>query len=298
MSGGVGTIRWHLKKAARKGLAATAWGSGSLALHETMTAAPCVHVLTYHRVGNSRHDPFCVTRRDFEAQMRYLAEYGVALSLEHFDAWLAGETHLPAAAVLVTIDDGFRSLYTEMLPVLRHYAIPAVAYVSPGLITDPGGTDDAARGAVHLPEPYVNWKELSVWAESGLRIGSHGWSHRSLGRMGPVEMRDEAARSRDTLQARLGCRITSLAYPYGTRSDFSPTTANILAEVGYTTAFTSQHGAVGRTADPMGLPRVKIEGGEGLWMFRLLCRGATDAWRLVDRSLWRWQQAGKGRDEG
>jgi peptidoglycan/xylan/chitin deacetylase (PgdA/CDA1 family) len=124
-------------------------------------------------------------------------------------------------------------------------------------------------------------------------IGSHGLTHRSLGAMGPAEIHDEAARSRDTLQARLGCRITSFAYPYGTRADFNTTTANILAAAGYTTAFTSQHGRIIPSADPLELPRIKVEGGEGPWMFRLLCRGATDGWRWVDRLGSRWQRTGR-----
>jgi peptidoglycan/xylan/chitin deacetylase (PgdA/CDA1 family) len=291
MADSIRPIRWHLKKAARKSLVAMAWGSGSLALREAVASKPCVHVLTYHRVGSNRHDPFCVSRHDFEAQVRCLAEEGAVISLAHLEAWIAGETQLAAPAVLVTIDDGFRSLYSEILPVLRHYAIPAVAYVTPGLLDR--HAESSNRVELDLPEPYSTWKELQAWADSGLTVGSHGWSHRSLGQMGPVEARDEAARSRDMLQMCLGCKVTSLAYPYGTQADFNSTTANILAEVGYTTAFTSQHGPISRTADPLQLPRVKVEGGEGLWMFRLLCRGATDGWRLVDRCLWRWQQAGR-----
>jgi peptidoglycan/xylan/chitin deacetylase (PgdA/CDA1 family) len=141
------------------------------------------------------------------------------------------------------------------------------------------------------PVDCLTWDELGVLAAQGVTIGAHGWTHRSLGRLGPAEVRDEACRSRDRLQARLGCRVTSFAYPYGTRADFNRTTAEILAELGYTTAFTSQHGAIARGADPLGLPRIKVEGGEGLWMFRLLCHGALDGWRAVDRVLWRWQHS-------
>jgi hypothetical protein len=33
------------------------------------------------------------------------------------------------------------------------------------------------------------------------------------------------------------------------------------------------------------LPRVKVESGDPRWLFPLLCRGAMDAWRLVDIGL-------------
>jgi peptidoglycan/xylan/chitin deacetylase (PgdA/CDA1 family) len=144
-----------------------------------------------------------------------------------------------------------------------------------------------------LADDYLSWGELQGLAGNGMAIGSHGWSHRSLARMTPEEARDEAVRSREVLQRRLDCRVASFAYPYGTYTDFNATTAEILAESGYTTAFTSQHGAIRRHADPIELPRIKVEGGEGPWMFRLLCGGALDAWRLIDRALWRVQRAGR-----
>jgi len=284
--------RWYLKKAARKGLAATAWASGWLAAKRRSSRAR-IRVLTYHRFGDAAFDPFCVTRRDFEAQMRWLADRRRAVSLDDLAAFLFGEKELPDGAVLVTADDGFRSVYTQMLPVLKQYAVPAVVYVSPGLIRDGSPsprTDDFSGGQ---GEEYLTWEELRCLAAEGVVIGSHGWSHRSLGRMGPVEAREEAIRSREVLEQRLGRRVTSLAYPFGTRADFNNTTANILAETGYTTAFTSQHGAIARLDDPLTLPRIKVEGGEGRRMFRLLCQGAMDGWRFVDRTLWRLQRAGR-----
>jgi hypothetical protein len=50
------------------------------------------------------------------------------------------------------------------------------------------------------------------------------------------------------------------------------------------------HGAIRPGMDPISLPRIKVEGGEGLWMFRLLSQGAMDPWRVVDQNLWRLQR--------
>ena len=287
MSCRVSQSRWFLKKAARKGMACCTWASGRLAVAERAGAGPRVRVLTYHRFGRCDRDPFCVRREDFAAQMRYLAERQAAISLDDLEQFLAGEKQLPNGSVLVTVDDGFRSVLTEMLPVLRDHAIPAVAYVSPSNLRKP-----AESAAYDASEAYLSWSELEQVAAAGVTIGSHGRTHRSLGRMERSEVLDEAARSRDILQQRLGCAVNSLAYPFGTRADFNDETTTLLCEAGYTTGFTSQHGAVVPGAKPLELPRIKVEGGEGLWMFRLLCRGATDGWRLVDRTLWQLQHAG------
>jgi len=285
MSNSIRVSRWYVKKAARRAVVLGHWASELIPELLDAPVQPKLRVLTYHRFGHAVRDPFCVAPDDFESQMRWLADERLAVSLADVEAFLAGRKDLPARAVLVTVDDGFESVLTEMLPILRAHAIPAVAYVSPGLVGDEHAappTDGAQR--------YLGWRQLETLLDGGMTIGSHGFSHRSLGRIELSEARDEIFRSRETLQSRLGCAITSLAYPYGTLADFSADTARLIHEAGYTTAFTSQHGSIARGADAWSLPRIKIEGGEGLGMFRHICRGGMDAWRLVDRALWRLQR--------
>jgi peptidoglycan/xylan/chitin deacetylase (PgdA/CDA1 family) len=242
-----------------------------------------VRALIYHRFGEGRGDPYQVAPSVFEAQMRWLAEERRLVSLDDVAAFVAGRRPLAPDAVLVTIDDGSRSLYTEALPILRSYGVPAVAFVCGGLI----GTDafDADHG-----ERFLSWDELGRLREAGIEVGSHAWSHRSLGGLSPAEALDEAARSRGILEERLGVKVRSFAYPFGTRADFSPGTDRLLEQAGYTIAFHSMHGAIRPGMAPVSLPRVKIEGGEGLRFFELAADGAMDAWCAVDQLLWRVQQ--------
>ncbi len=275
--------RWLAKRGARAGVAFGSWASGALAARRLLAPGPRVRALTYHRFGEDQGDPYQVTPSAFEAQMRWLAEQGRLVSLDDVAAFVAGRRALTADAVLVTIDDGCRSLYTHALPILRAYAVPAVAFVCAGLI----GTDavDADHG-----DRFLTWDELGRLREAGVEVGSHAWSHRSLGRMSHTEALDQAERSRRVLEEKLGVKIRSFAYPFGTRSDFSPETDRLLEQAGYAIAFNSMHGAIRPGLAPVSLPRVKIEGGEGLRFFQLAARGAMDAWRAVDHLLWRAQQ--------
>ena len=86
--------------------------------------------------------------------------------------------------------------------------------------------------------------------------------------------------------------MRSFAYPFGMKPDHSAATGRLLAEAGYTSAFVSMHGPIAQHADPIALPRIKIEGGEGAWRFPLLCQGAMDGGRVVDESLWILQRPG------
>jgi len=269
--------RWFAKKAARRAVAAASAGA-RLGLPPGLPRG--VHVLTYHRFGDPGRDPFCVRADHFAAQMAWLERSGLAVSLADVEAHLSGERPL-RGAVLVTVDDGFESLAATALPILVRHRIPAVAFVPAGEI----GTRSP-----DLPERRLGWDELARVAAAGVTIGSHSWTHRSLAVLRYDDRREELTRSRTVLEERLGRAVTSFAYPFGTVSDFNPTIARAVRDAGYTCAFTSCHGIVRPDADRFTLPRVKVEGGDAFWLFRALVRGALDAWRLVDETLW-WAQA-------
>lgn len=276
--------RWALKKSARSIVATT-----SLAAY-LPDREPGVRVLTYHRFGTTLRDPFCVSVEDFDRQMSYIAEHHLAVSLQDVEAFIAGRKELPRNSVLITIDDGFRSTYLHALPVLEHYAVPAVAFISPGLIDN---APTVSREDLQ-PEPYISWDEAQILQERGITIGSHAMTHRSVARMPGDQAQQEIFHSRHVLKERLGRPVSAFAYPFGTRADFNTSTASLTRDAGYTCAFTSQHGAIQATSNAYTLPRVKVEGGEGLWLFRQITRGGLDAWRWIDRALWRIQASGSG----
>jgi peptidoglycan/xylan/chitin deacetylase (PgdA/CDA1 family) len=252
-----------------------------------------LRALTYHRFGDTRHDPFCVRPEDFDAQMAWLAERRCVVALEEVESFLRKDEALPEDSVLITIDDGYRSVHAQALPVLRRYRIPAVLFVTVDAIRDDGDESPGVGG--DAPEPYLTWGELEELAGAGVAIESHAWTHRSLGRMRPNEAHEEAARSREILERHLGRQVTAFAYPFGTRADYTAETRAVLQQSGYRLAFTSQHGAIRPGQDSLTLPRVKVEGGEGMWMFRSLARGGLDGWSLVDQTLWRLQATSGGR---
>lgn len=81
-------------------------------------------VLAYHGID----DP-----DNFERQLVWLRQHTNPVSLDDLES----DGQLPKSPVLLTFDDGERSLVERGLPLLRKYAFPAVAFVLPGLI----GTD-------------------------------------------------------------------------------------------------------------------------------------------------------------
>lgn len=276
----VSVLRWVAKKVARRAMVLGSWLSGSLALRRLLGHGPLVRVLTYHRFGEAARDPWCVSADDFEQQMRWLAERRLAVSLDDVLRFVRGEMELPDGAVLVTMDDGFSSVLHIAAPIMQRHGIASVAYVTTGFV---GSTSVSG-------ERYLNWGEVAQLPAAGISVGSHAHTHRSMAQLSAAEALDEAQRSKQLLEQHLGASVQSFAYPFGMRPDESPETARMLSGAGYRSVFIAQHGTLRRGADVTRLPRVKVEGGEPLWMFKLLCHGGMDGWKLFDDTLWKLQR--------
>lgn len=90
-----------------------------------------VAVLGYHDFSNSRPvSEMCMRTAEFCQQMQYIKDAGLTvITMQDFQEWLLGDRRLPERCVLITIDDGWRSVYSEAFPVLRAYGYPFTLYL-------------------------------------------------------------------------------------------------------------------------------------------------------------------------
>ncbi len=137
-------------------------------------------VLSYHDIRDDvapKGDPdgFAVSTANFVAHLDWLRAHGyVPVSVQKVIDARAGDTPLPDKAVLLTFDDGLRSVYTHVFPLLRAYGYPAL--VAP--VT--AWTDLPAGGAVDYGprmfgrDDFASWTQLKEMRDSGLvEIASH-----------------------------------------------------------------------------------------------------------------------------
>jgi peptidoglycan/xylan/chitin deacetylase (PgdA/CDA1 family) len=113
-------------------------GSGALRLARWLDARDraALRVLVYHRIADPGNDPLAgdpgiisATPETFDAQMGAVRRYYAPVGVDAVIAALSGGPALPARAVLVTFDDGYRDVMTHAWPVLRSHRVPAVVFV-------------------------------------------------------------------------------------------------------------------------------------------------------------------------
>lgn len=93
-----------------------------------------LRILAYHGLwttpGFQYGNHLFMQPEKFEQRMRWLKRSGhPVLPLDEAVSLLESNA-LPANAVVITIDDGWRSTYTHMLPVLKALGLPATLYVT------------------------------------------------------------------------------------------------------------------------------------------------------------------------
>jgi peptidoglycan/xylan/chitin deacetylase (PgdA/CDA1 family) len=171
-----------------------------------------VPILCYHRFGK-RSDRMEVTPAMFRKQMAYLKKNNYrVIPLKDLVGFLKGEQQLPKRAVVLTIDDGHRSIYKEAFPILKEYGYPATVFVYSDYINNGG----------------LKTKELKAMKKSGLiSIQPHSKTHSNLTIQQAGEsrsqylrrVREEISVPNEKLVNYLGERPRYYAYPFGDSND-------------------------------------------------------------------------------
>jgi peptidoglycan/xylan/chitin deacetylase (PgdA/CDA1 family) len=214
-----------------------------------------VSILGYHDFSETLPETAMRMRTEkFRKQMEVIRQLGLTvISLEDFIAWKSGAKSLPEKCVMLTFDDGWKSVYTDAYPILKEFGYPFALYLYKNYV-DGGGKA--------LTTPMI--KEMMA---NGATIGSHSVSHpypatvkahRKKGEQAyDAFLRKELGESKRFLEAKFGVKIGTYAYPGGY---FTEEMLTLAEEFDYTHLFTVQPGKVRRGLPANTLPRYMILG--------------------------------------
>ena len=116
-------------------------------------------------------------------------------------------------ALALTFDDGFRNFHEAALPLLQEFGYPATVFVVTGYC---GRANDWPSQPSDVPYlDLMSWSELRECLRYGVTIGAHTVTHPRLTFLDSSEAAAEIARSRKTIEQRLGIAVREFSYPYG-----------------------------------------------------------------------------------
>jgi peptidoglycan/xylan/chitin deacetylase (PgdA/CDA1 family) len=219
-----------------------------------------VAILSYHKVGppalGGWETWFYVNEATFTAGLHWLLDHRWhPLDLDTFLQAVGHPGMLPEKSVLVTFDDGYRSLLDVAMPVMRRMKIPGVVFVP----TDFVGGSNVWDQDVEPVEPLCSWDDLRTLEANGIAVQAHSASHRAFSAIPPETWRGELEPPRLLLERHLHRPVSTLAYPYGDDAGASPHLRQLVREAGYVAGFLYNGPAVTLPfTDPLRIQRIAL----------------------------------------
>jgi peptidoglycan/xylan/chitin deacetylase (PgdA/CDA1 family) len=226
-----------------------------------------VPVLCYHRFGPKVADSMTVTTKVFEAQLQWLKDhqYTVIPMRTLVNYLLDKGPAPPPKSVVITVDDGHKTVYNEMLPLVRKYNIPVTLFLYPSCLSNASYA--------------MTYEQLKALQATGLfDMQGHTFWHpnfkKEKKKLKPVEYQKlvdtQLAKSKAVLEKKLGVTVDVLAWPFGIYDDDLEKNA---AKAGYVAAFTIDRRNASRSEKIMEQPRYLMTNGDGLKNFEAIVTG-------------------------
>ncbi|WP_040227720.1 polysaccharide deacetylase family protein [Bhargavaea cecembensis] len=226
-----------------------------------------IPVVNYHMFDEeSDHGSINTRSEDFRAQLRHFKAMGyTSISNSELEAYLNGEAWLPPKPILITVDDGYKSVYDTAFPILKEEGFKAILFVI---------TDNVEKGE-RVGLPMASWEQIKEMRDSGVfEIGNHtnalhlrhdnesgkeafitnlSTDGKPITDAQRKEMiLDDLALSNKIIETELGAAPKAFAYPFGAYDDIS---ASAVKESGFSMVYTTETGVNTFNSNKMQLKR-------------------------------------------
>ena len=207
-----------------------------------------VPILMYHviapPVADASFPGLYVPAREFAAQMRALARAGYhAVTLDQVRRAWQGKGGLPSRPIVLSFDNGYRTQYTNALPILRRLQWQGVENLQlSGLPPSQGG---------------LTTRQVRALVKAGWELDTQGWSHADLNTLDPAQVHFQIAHARTTLRRRYHVPVNWFCYPSG---HYNPAVIAAVKAARFHGATTVIPGWAHPTDDPYRLPRLEVLG--------------------------------------
>ena len=177
-----------------------------------------VPILLYHRIDRSSLStatPPTVFRR----HLQWLKERGwQALTAEEFSFFMSSGKTFPPRSFVITFDDGYESISSIALGILKEFGYHAIAFISTRLLQHETSNDETTQAATEASS-FMSWAQARELQAGGIiHLQSHTHSHQLFSGWPLVGIIDDLTTSVDILSHELRMprsHYTHLAWPWG-----------------------------------------------------------------------------------
>ncbi|MDD5052678.1 MAG: polysaccharide deacetylase family protein [Sulfuricurvum sp.] len=229
-----------------------------------------VPILCYHRFSSGELDSMSIKTSVFEEQMAWLKSNGYSvIPLDTAIGYVTGNVKtIPAKSVVISVDDGHKSVYSDMAPIVKKYKVPVTLFIYPSAISN------AAYA--------MTWEQLHELESTKLfHVESHTYWHPNFNhekkKLSPEEyakfVDKQLGGAKKKLEEKMGHEIKYLAWVFGIYDDALLVDAK---KAGYSAAFTIDRRHAASSANIMAEGRYMVISKHSIKDFEHMVDGTED----------------------
>ncbi len=202
------------------------------------------HIFVYHRFGDDKHASTNTTLQQLREHFEYFKnnQYKVVKIEKIIDKLNNNET-IPDNWVALTIDDSFKSFYTNGLPLFKEYNYPFSLYVY--VEATQNGYGD-----------FMNWEELKETAKYG-SIELHSYGHKHMTHLSDDAIFNDTKKSYELFEKYMGYKPSIYVYPFG---EYDKRVKTIIEKFNFKAILNQNNGSVNAHSDVLDINRIALVG--------------------------------------
>lgn len=201
-------------------------------------------VFVYHRFDDSKHQSTNTSLKELKKQFEYFKtnNYEV-VPLEKILTKLQSNEEIPSNWVALTIDDAYKSFYTNGLKLFKEYGYPFTLFVYVEATND-------------KYSDFMIWDELKETKKYG-DIELHSYSHKSLVKLLDEDIEKDTQKAIELFEKNMGYKAKIYSYPYG---EYDNRVKNRLKKFDFISILNQNNGSINSKSDIFDINRIALVG--------------------------------------
>ena len=209
------------------------------------------HIFVYHRFGDSRYPSTNTTKKELRENFEYFKANGYeVIPLLRLVNALKEKKPILDKWIVLTIDDSYKSFYTNGLEIFKEYNYPFSLFVPVEAIEK------------RYPD-YTSWKELKEISKYG-SLEFHSYAHKHMTYISDDEIKQDFEKGLKLFDKHLNMKPKIFSYPYG---EYSPRVEKISKSYGFEAIINQNMGAVSSFSNVYDLDRTALVGKSNLKLY-------------------------------
>ena len=203
------------------------------------------HIFVYHRFDDTRYPTTNTSTKELRREFNYFKNngYKVVPLIDIVNKIKANEK-VPNNWIALTIDDGFKTFYTNGLPIFKEYNYPFTLFI-------------AVEYTEKKYRDYVSWRQLKEISKYG-DVEFHTYAHGHYGQMSDEAIKKDMDLGLKLMKQHLNYEPNLFVYAYGESDD---RVKKVVEQYNFKAVFNQNIGAVqGECSDEYDIDRSALVG--------------------------------------